>query len=73
MTSNQEKFDKAQQNEAKKSNALAKAALDYAKAQDLQGSADARETLQAAAKAWTNAMHQTSRCAKHLRDAGGEV
>ena len=55
--------------------ALCEAAKAYGLATRFQiadpGVIGAQAVLKTAAKRWTNAHHQTSRCAKHLREAQG--
>lgn len=59
-----ERLTKAQANEAEKLATLEDAARGFALDEQ-----DAVEKLKAAAKAWTNAYHQRSRCEKHVRDS----
>jgi hypothetical protein len=56
----------ASANESRKGDALQSAAFDYA--EKGIGDAAAWAALTAAAKAWTNAYHQRSRCEKHVRE-----
>ncbi len=56
--------------EAKKAQALRQAALAFAKGNvGERTGCELEMRLQAAAKAWTNAYHQRSRCEKHAREA----
>ncbi len=69
----QEKHTAAAEREANALAALESAAITYGQASRyLRNEPDrieeARQILTARAKAWTNAHHQTSRCAKHLRE-----
>lgn len=62
------KLAAASKREKDAAHALADAALDYAKRQTPQRLGE----LCGAAKTYTNAMHQRSRCEKHAREAGGK-
>ena len=60
------KLDAAQDREDRRFDELAKAAHNIGHMPRNSSEGDA---LAGAAKSWTNAMHQRSRCEKHLREA----
>lgn len=70
----QEALHKANAREWDADHDLQMAAIDFAagrvKGEDFSV---LHKALQDAAKKWTNAYHQASRCRKHVRDAGGEA
>ena len=63
-----EKLREAKTREAAKLVDLCVAAREYSAAFPIRAPAGEIDALTRTAKAWTNAYHQASRCAKHVRD-----